>query len=209
MARTGDTEGSTRIDQGGSNVASGKKYDIRIIPTESGYTAQFIRRRTQKGTVVEKEAGGFADQREAEFWAKEALRAYVAARKRRSKNRAANRAVRRRNGRAIDEWLKSLSYVELAEIITQKHEHAAAALQKLKSDAESLWEEIAFRVMRNGGTQQVALSLANEEVGKNWTQRFEKALAGKLDHITQGAKQIAFDNAKRILETGRKMDRSE
>jgi hypothetical protein len=189
-------------------VASGKKYDVRIIPTESGYTAQFIRRRTQRGTVVEKEAGGFADQRAAESWAKEALQAYVAARKQRSKNRAANRAVRRHNERAIDEWLKSLSYKELAEIITPKHEQTAAALQKLKSDAESLWEEIAFRVMKNGGAQQVALSLANEEVGKNWTQRFEKALAGKLDQTAEGVKQIAIDSAKRILAIGRKMDRS-
>jgi hypothetical protein len=205
----GDSGRSTRIDQRRSNVASGKKYDIRIIPTESGYTARFIRRRTQKGTVVEKEAGGFADQRAAESWANEALRAYVAARKRRSKNRSANRAVRRRNERAIDDWLKSLSYKELAEITTQEHEHAAAALQKLKSDAVSLWEEVAFRVMKNGGTQQVAVSLANEEVGKTWGQRFEKALAGKLDHMTEGVKQIAIDNAKRILAMGRKMDRSE
>jgi hypothetical protein len=64
-------------------------------------------------------------------------------------------------------------------------------------------------MLKNGGTQQVALSLANEEVGKNWTQRFAKALAGKLDHTTEGVKQIAIDNAKRILAIAQKMDRSE
>jgi hypothetical protein len=190
-------------------VASGKKYDIRIIPTGSGYTAQFIRRRTAKGTVVQKEACGFADQRAAESWATEALQAYVAARRRKSRNGAANRAARRRHESAIDEWLRSLSYKELAEIVAQKHEHAAAALQKLKWDIESLWEEVALRVMRNGATQQVALSLANEEVGKNWRRRFEQALAGKLDHTAEGVRQIAIDNAKRILALGRKkMDRS-
>jgi Protein of unknown function (DUF3622) len=189
-------------------VASGKKCDIRIIPTGSGYTAQFIRRRTAKGTVVQKEACGFVDERAAESWATEALQAYVAARRQRSKNRAVNHAARRRNERAIDEWLNSLSYKEIAEAVVQKHEHAAAALQKLKWDIESLWDEVAFRVMQNGGTQQVALALANEEVGKNWRRRIENALAGKLDHTNEGVEQIAIDNARRILAIGhRKMDR--
>jgi len=116
-------------------VASGKENTILELYQQSPDTPpSSFGAEHKKVRLLKKKRAVFADQREAEFWAKRSF-AGVRCRPQNGdpKNRAANRAVRRRNGRAIDEWLKSLSYVELAEIITQKHEHAAAALQKIEN----------------------------------------------------------------------------
>jgi len=61
-----------------------------------------------------------------------------------------------------------------------------------------LWEEIAFRALKRGNCEKHAYELANEVIGKNWKERFAKALAGDLDHADEAARDMAVANAVRL-----------
>jgi len=59
-------------------------------------------------------------------------------------------------------------------------------------------EEIAFRALKRGNCEKHAYELANEVIGKNWKERFAKALAGDLDHADEAARDMAVANAVRL-----------
>ncbi len=54
-------------------MAKGKKYDYRVVKSESSWTAEITRRMTSKKTVVSKSQGGFATESEAQEWGKKEL----------------------------------------------------------------------------------------------------------------------------------------
>lgn len=69
----------------------------------------------------------------------------------------------------------------------------AASLLKYRADL--LWQEVAFRALKRGETESAAIELANNVVGKNWSQRLAKATSGDLDHVGSAVADMAFANA--------------
>jgi Protein of unknown function (DUF3622) len=184
-------------------MSGGKKYGTRVREESGGFTAEVIRRRTSKGTTVERTRGGFPNNEEAKTWAAAALAEYLALRRQRAAvNRARHRRARERE-RLRDAWLEVRTLQGLAQTVQGNGEHGGAARELLKSKLESLWAEVAYRVLRNGASEQDACAIANEEVGKNWTERLHKALQGELDRVAKGVSLIALANAQRVLEAGR------
>ena len=184
-------------------MSGGKKYGTRIREESGGFTAEVIRRRTSRGTNVERTRGGFPNYEEAKTWAAAALAEYLALRQQRATvNRVRRRRARERR-RLRDAWLEVQTLQGLAQAFEGNREHGGAARELLKSKLESLWAEVAYRVLRNGASERVAGTIANEEVGKNWTERLQKALDGELDRVAKGVSLIALANARRLLEEGR------
>jgi hypothetical protein len=92
--------------------------------------------------------------------------------------------------------LAKLSYRELAERVQTGSRSATSAL---RDRTELLWQEVAFRALKAGEPEAVAIRQANEAVGRNWTQRLERAAAGILDQVAGGVDAQAVANARRIL----------
>lgn len=57
-------------------MASGKKYDYRVVQDGSRWTAEITRRMTSKKTVVSKSQGGFATESEAQEWGQKELKTF-------------------------------------------------------------------------------------------------------------------------------------
>jgi hypothetical protein len=91
--------------------------------------------------------------------------------------------------------LAKLSYRELAE---RAQAGSRSATLALKDRAELLWQEVAFRALKAGEPEAVALQRANEAVGRNWTQRLDRAAAGILDQVAGEVDALAVANARRI-----------
>ena len=58
-------------------MASGKKYDYRVVQEGSSWTAEITRRMTSKKTVVSKSQGGFATESEAQEWGQKELKIFL------------------------------------------------------------------------------------------------------------------------------------
>lgn len=87
-----------------------------------------------------------------------------------------------------------------AEAFQSQAAQAETARALLKDKAEILWNEVAFRTLRNGASEAVARCIADEEVGKNWTERLKKALQGELDRVHEAVDAMAVSHAKWLLE---------
>jgi hypothetical protein len=96
--------------------------------------------------------------------------------------------------------LRKLSLRELAELIQADGRDAAEARRTLKEAAQELWEDIAFRALKAGVPVDDAAQEANDCVGRNWTERFDRALAGILDEIRGLTHKQAVANAQQLLE---------
>ena len=72
--------------------------------------------------------------------------------------------------------------------------------RELKERAELLWEEVGFRALKSGMEEKAAVSLANQEVGRNWTERLAKSRSGDLDRISAAVHEAAVKNAKAIRD---------
>ena len=79
---------------------------------------------------------------------------------------------------------------------------AHLAQRELKERAELLWQEVGFRAFKNGMEENAAVSLANQEVGRNWTERLAKSRSGDLDRISAAVHEAAVKNAKAIRDAG-------
>lgn len=180
---------------------SGKKYDSIVLASNLGFMAQVVRRRTSRGTTVEDSRDGFKTQAEAAAWGAQALAAYLA---RRESRRVARRESKKR-GRARRaeeaEWLRQQTYKSLVECVESGVPRAKAANAEFKGRAESLLGEIAFRAFQGGTPRKQAIALAREHIGRNWTERRQKALLGILDALDKGVCDMAVANAGRILNT--------
>lgn len=172
------------------------KYGLTITETKDmGFLARVVRRRTSRGTTVEREQGNFPDRNTAVAWGEAQLAEYLTdleARKvRRKQSRAENRAKRKER----DAWLESQTLQSLG---TFSGSHRDAA-ETLKWKSEALWQEIALRALKRGETEADAIDLANQTVGKNWSQRLAKALNGDLDHVSEAVTDMARANALRLF----------
>ena len=184
-------------------MSRGKKYGTRIRQESGAFIAEVVRRRTSRGTTVERTRGGFPNYEEAKAWAAAALVEYLSLRQRRAAVKKIRVRRAREQRRLREAWLEAQTLQGLAQAIQGNAEHRGAARERLQSELESLWAEVAYRVLRNGGSERVARAIANEEVGKNWTERLQKALEGELDRVAKDESLIALANARRVLEAGR------
>src|SRR5215472_9857743 len=158
------------------------KYGFTVTRSGTQFVARVVRRRTSRGTTVEKEAT-FDDRPSAEQWGASALAEYLESRRvaRQKEKTARGRAREGRRERQV--WLSEQTFQSLAEHITQQGPRARLAQKELKERAELLWQEVGFRAWKNGMEESAAVSLANQEVGRNWTERLAKSLSGDLDRI--------------------------
>lgn len=171
-----------------------KKFGVTIQQTAEGFAARVVRRRTSRGTTVEREHGGFADRATAEAWGESALADYLADRQVRNARQKAGRRAARERRRERSAWLTAQTLQKLA-LISGSDQDAASLL---KDCSELLWSEVAFRALKRGETEDAAVTLANALVGKNWTQSLTKALNGELDHVHEAVMDMAFANANRL-----------
>ena len=154
------------------------KYGLTVTQSGTQFVARVVRRRTSRGTTVEKEAT-FEDRPSAEQWGASALAEYLESRRvARQKEKTAQ--GRRREGQA---WLSDQTFQGLADHIRQHGPRARLAQRELKERAELLWQEVGFRAWKSGMEENAAVSLANQDVGRNWTERLAKSLSGDLDRI--------------------------
>ena len=68
-----------------------KKYDCRVVQGENGWTADILRRKTAKQTVVSKSRTGFADEAEAQKWCEAELKEFLQQLDERNKRRSRQR----------------------------------------------------------------------------------------------------------------------
>ena len=176
-----------------------RKFSIVLERIGDKFAAIVIRRRSRGGTKVERRQGGFPDQKSANAWAKKAFDEVQAERRR---IHAASRRERGARKAERDAWINSQSLKQLAECIRDNGQYAAAAKEVVQWKADLLWQEAAFRALKRGTCENHAIALANETVGKNWTHRFAKALAGNLDHVKDAVTAMAVANAIRIRDAG-------
>jgi hypothetical protein len=181
----------------------GSKFSIVLERIEDKFAAVVIRKRTCGGTKVERRQGGFPDRESATAWAKKALDDAQAERRRKNTSTKIARKERRAREAQRDAWIDSQSLKQLAEGIRDNGQYVATAKEGLKWKADLFWREVAFRALKRGTCENHAIALANETVGKNWTQRFAKALASDLDHVEDAVTAMAVANATRVRYAGR------
>ena len=168
-----------------------EKYGFTVTQSGAQFVARVVRRRTSRGTTVEKEAT-FQDRPSAEQWGASALAEYLESRRvARQKEKTAQ--GRRREGQA---WLSEQTFQGLANHITQHGPRARLAQKELKERAELLWQEVGFRALKNGMEESAAISLAS----RNWAERLAKSRSGDLDRISAAVTEAAVKNAKAIQD---------
>lgn len=180
-------------------MSNGKKYGAHAMPGPSGtWSGRVVRRRTSRGTVIERERNGFVSRDEAQAWAVEQLVIYLAQRKERNARKNANRSAAKSRRAARGAILEAYSYRELALRSTTEPD----CLSEFKYRSELLWQEVAFRKLKDGATDDEAINEANERVGAKHRERLEKGLSGHLDTVAFSTQQLAFTNAQFLLQQG-------
>lgn len=69
-------------------MAKGKKFVCRVIKHDDKWTAEIIRRKTSKESVVSKSQGGFTSEHDAQEWGKEELKSFLKSLNERNKRRS-------------------------------------------------------------------------------------------------------------------------
>lgn len=173
-----------------------KKFDSRVLPCSDGlWTAQVMRRGTCRGTTIEREKIGFATQDLANKWAGEQLELYVAQRKRKTAARSSQRKASRQRKKERQEALNKMSLQALALKSTDEPD----CLVEFKYQADLLFQDVAFRMLKDGATEKEAFNEANSAVGKTLAIRLAKAKDGLLDPVETGVTLLAIENAKALL----------
>lgn len=69
-------------------MAKGKKFDCRVLKDGDSWTAEIIRRKTSKETVVSKSQSGFTSEDDAQEWAEGELKSFLKNLNERNKRRS-------------------------------------------------------------------------------------------------------------------------
>ena len=178
-----------------------KKYELTVTQSGTQFVARVVRRRTSRGTTVEKEAT-FEDRPSAEQWGASALAEYLESRRVARQKEKAARGRRREGHRESQAWLSDQTFQGLADHITQHGPRSSLAQRELKERAELLWQEVGFRAWKSGMEESAAVSLANQDVGRNWAERLAKSLSGDLDRISAAVHEAAVKNAIAVRDAG-------
>jgi hypothetical protein len=174
-------------------MPNGKKYSAFAIHNADGsWVARIVRRKTSKGSVVERERVGFDSQETAQAWATEQLALYLAQRKEQIAKRNAKRSAHRIRQAERAALVSKYSYRELAE----RSEHELDCRAEFKARVELLWQEIAFRMLKEDASDYEAFAEADTRVGRRYQERLDKAKSGLLDTVEFGTRQMAVANAQ-------------
>lgn len=178
-------------------MSNGKKYSAFTIHNADGsWIARVVRRKTSKGSVVERERAGFDTQDAAQSWVTEQLALYLAQRKERTAQKNAKRSAHRIHRAERAAVVGKYSYRELAE----RSEHELDCRAEFKAKAELLWQEIAFRMLKEDASDDEAFAEADARVGRKYQERLDKAKSGLLDTVLFGVRQTAFANAQFLVQ---------
>lgn len=178
-------------------MSNGKKYSALTIHNADGsWIARVIRRKTSKGSVVERERTGFDTQENAQTWASEQLALYLAGRKERTAQKNAKRSAHRIRQAERAAVVGKYNYRELAE----RSEYELDCRAEFKAKAELLWQEIAFRMLKEGASDDEAFAEADDRVGRKYWDRISKAKSGLLDTVLFGVHQMACANAQYLVQ---------
>jgi len=177
-------------------MSNGKKHSAFTIHDADGaWVARVVRRKTSKGSVVERELAGFDSQITGQEWATEQLALYLAQRKEQTAQKNAKRSAHRIRKAERATLVGKYSFRELAE----RSEHDLDCRAELKAKTELLWQEVAFRMLKEEASDDEAFAEANARVGKKHQERMDKAKSGLLDTVVFGTRQQAFANAQFLL----------
>lgn len=178
-------------------MSKGKKYSAFTIHNADGFwVARVVRRKTSKGSVVERERAGFDSQENAQAWATEQLALYLVQRKERTAQKNVKRSAHRIRQAERAAVVAKYSYRELAE----RSEHELDCHAVFKAKAELLWQEIAFRMLKDGASDDEAFAEADARVGRKYQERLDEAKSGLLDVVEFGVHQTAFANAQFLVQ---------
>lgn len=178
-------------------MSNGKKYSAFTIHNADGsWVARVVQRKTSKGSVIERERAGFDSQEDAQAWATEQLALYLTQRKERTLQKNAKRSSRRIRQAERAALVGKYSFRELAE----RSEHELDCREKFKVEAELLWQEIAFRMLKEDASDDEAFAEADARVGRKYWERISKAKSGLLDIVLFGVHQMAFANAQFLVQ---------
>jgi len=72
-------------------MSKGKKYEYRVVQTDTDWSAEIVRRVTSKKTVVSKRKDGFTSEAEAQEWGKTELKTFSQNLNARNKRRSEQR----------------------------------------------------------------------------------------------------------------------
>ena len=169
-----------------------------IHATDGSYTARVVRRRTSRGTVVERERSGFENHETAQAWAAEQLELYLTQRKERNLKNNASRSASKIRRAEREEVVRGYNLRELVE----RSEYERDCHEAFKREAELLWQEVAFRMLKEGASDDEAFAEANTRVGRKYQERVEKAKSGLLDTVEFGTTQMAMANAQFLMQQG-------
>lgn len=172
-----------------------KKYHAYAISSDGLWVAR-VRRRSSKGIIIEKELAGFDNQENAQVWATEQLALYLAQRKEQIAKRNAKRSAHRIRQAERAALVGKYSYRELAE----RSEHELDCRAEFKAKVELLWQEIAFRMLKEDASDDEAFAEADTRVGRKYQERLDKAKSGLLDTVAFGTRQMAFANAQFLVQ---------
>jgi len=75
-------------------MSKGKKYEYRVVQTDTDWSAEIVRRVTSKKTVVSKSQGGFKTESEAQEWGETELKNFSQNLNARNKRRSEERKQR-------------------------------------------------------------------------------------------------------------------
>jgi Protein of unknown function (DUF3622) len=69
-------------------MTKGKKFDFSITQDDTTWTAQIVRRKTARETIVSKSQDGFASEEAAQEWAQTELKSFLKSLSERNKRRS-------------------------------------------------------------------------------------------------------------------------
>ena len=178
-------------------MSNGKKHSVFTVHDADGsWIARVIRRKASKGSVVERELAGFDSQKAAQEWATEQLALYLAQRKEQTAQKNAKRSAHRVRKAERAALVGNYSFRELAE----RSEHELDCRIEFKAKADLLWQEVAFRMLKEDANNDEAFAEADARVGRKYQERMNKAETGLLDTVVFGMRQMAFANAQFLLQ---------
>ncbi len=178
-------------------MSNGKKYSaFTIHNTDGSWVARVVRRKTSKGSVIERERTRFNSQEAAQTWASEQLALYLVQCKERSAQKNEKRSAHRIRQAERAALVGKYSYRELAE----RSEHELDCRAEFKEKAKLLWQEIAFRMLKEDASDDEAFAEADARVGRKYQERMDKAKNGLLDTVAFGTRQMAVANAQFMVQ---------
>jgi hypothetical protein len=178
------------------NDGMAKKYDIITRPDDAGWTAEVVRRKTSRGTTIERSQSGFASRDEALAWGQVNLDSYLATRAVRTKARKRQRSAARERQRLFDDALATVPFRNIIALVDADVPTAAQLRDYLRYMYDLCWQELALRGLKDGESESVAMREADKII-RHWSRFKQLARDGEIDRM--------FGNGRDAIVSGEKI----